>query len=250
MTRWISSAFCTLCFITICFFLPVWNMQKHVSQSVSTNDQEKLIAVVSMAKKKSVQVPPIAQKNIVEQVKAKEAVKKIQEEKKATPIKQAVEPAIEKSVEKSIEAPVEDTPIMEDNNIIEDTSENTSTTEIEGNEENASEEATSIEQVQAIDPKIESLNKDYKKYVLSRIAVKKTYPYEARSKGIEGKIKIELTINTNGSLNNINILSKGESELLVNACLSAIKKAAPFKKMKDGMSAMTVIFVMDFSLDQ
>jgi len=44
------------------------------------------------------------------------------------------------------------------------------------------------------------------------------------------------------------ILEPSEYEVLNNACLAAIKKSAPFRKMTSGASAMTLSFVMDFSL--
>jgi len=88
----------------------------------------------------------------------------------------------------------------------------------------------------------------YKSYALGRIASKKTYPYAARSNGLEGKVRARAVINPDGTLADAVILTPCEYELLNTACLAAIKKAAPFKKMSAGMGVLTVSFVMDFSL--
>jgi len=88
----------------------------------------------------------------------------------------------------------------------------------------------------------------YKSYALGRIASKKTYPYTARSNGFEGRVRVRIIINPDGTLAQMDILEPSEHEILNKACLAAIKKAAPFKKMASGMSAMTLSFVMDFSL--
>ena len=89
----------------------------------------------------------------------------------------------------------------------------------------------------------------YKSYALGRIASKKTYPYTARSNGFEGRVRVRIVINPDGMLAQTDILEPSEYEILNKACLTAIKKAAPFKKMESGMSAMTLSFVMDFSLN-
>ena len=89
----------------------------------------------------------------------------------------------------------------------------------------------------------------YKSYALGRIASKKTYPYAARSRGFEGKVRVRIVIDPDGTLAQMDILEPSEYEMLNKACLAAIKKAAPFKKMASGMSAMTLSFVMDFSLN-
>lgn len=88
----------------------------------------------------------------------------------------------------------------------------------------------------------------YKSYALGRIASKKMYPYSARSKGLEGKVRVRIVINPDGSVSETELLEKCEHEILNEACLSAIKKSAPFKKMPKGQKSLTLIFVMDFSL--
>ena len=66
----------------------------------------------------------------------------------------------------------------------------------------------------------------YKSYVLGRIASKKTYPYAARSSGLEGKVRARIVINPDGTLAEAVILEPSEYEVLNNACLAAIKKSA------------------------
>ncbi|MCR5252905.1 MAG: energy transducer TonB [Treponema sp.] len=100
-----------------------------------------------------------------------------------------------------------------------------------------------------ISEEIKKAETSYKSYVLSRIAGKKQYPGIARSKGFEGKIRVKLVILPNGSVSEMSILKECEYEVLNQACLTAIKKASPFKKMNEGMKAITLTFVMDFSLN-
>ena len=99
-----------------------------------------------------------------------------------------------------------------------------------------------------VPPQVVKAAAAYKSYALGRIASKKTYPYTARSNGFEGRVRVSIVINPDGTLAQTDILEPSEYEILNKACLTAIKKAAPFKKMSSGMTAMTLSFVMDFSL--
>ena len=63
-----------------------------------------------------------------------------------------------------------------------------------------------------------------------------------------GKVRVRIVINPDGSVAETEILEKCEHEVLNEACLDAIKKSAPFKKMKKSQNAITLTFVMDFSL--
>ncbi|MCR5612732.1 nitrous oxide-stimulated promoter family protein [Treponema sp.] len=89
---------------------------------------------------------------------------------------------------------------------------------------------------------------NYKSYALGRIASKKTYPLSARSQGQQGKVKARIVINPDGTLQSAEIIQKCEFESLNEACLDAIKRASPFKKMSVAFP-MTLTFVMDFSLN-
>jgi len=61
---------------------------------------------------------------------------------------------------------------------------------------------------------------------------------------LEGKVRVRVVINSDGSVVAMELLEKCEHEVLNEACLEAIKKAAPFKKMPEGQDLMTLTFVM------
>ena len=136
---------------------------------------------------------------------------------------------------------------------IEETQENPSDEPAESEASETPEEANATENMsESAEPSLSDSEKkalaSYKSYALGRIASKKMYPYSARSKGLEGKVRVRIVINPDGSVSETEILEKCEHDVLNEACLSAIKKSAPFKKMAKGQKSLTLIFVMDFSL--
>lgn len=98
---------------------------------------------------------------------------------------------------------------------------------------------------------VEKATSTYKEYVLSRIASKKTYPIAARAKGMEGRVKLHITVSPAGELTVLEIKKECPYELLNEAALSAVKKAAPFKKMpKELTASLDFVFAMDYLLEQ
>lgn len=98
---------------------------------------------------------------------------------------------------------------------------------------------------------VEKATSTYKEYVLSRIASKKTYPIAARAKGMEGRVKIHLTVSPAGELTVLEIKQECSYGILNEAALSAVKKAAPFKKMpKELTTSLDFVFAMDYLLEQ
>lgn len=91
---------------------------------------------------------------------------------------------------------------------------------------------------------------EYRQYVLQRIAAKKTYPRSARSKEQEGRVRLSITIQQDGSLGNLHVVEASPHSLLNEASLVAVQKAAPFKKMPAGMEELNLTFSMDYSLAQ
>lgn len=106
------------------------------------------------------------------------------------------------------------------------------------------------EENEAVDSgKISENVKSYKSYVLKRIAGKKTYPVSARRNGYEGKVKIHLVIDTDGKILSLEVCEPCEFEVLNNAAIRSVEKAAPFKKMNDSMTTLDFTFTLDFKLD-
>ncbi len=216
-SRWLCSAACTSFLVCMTFIAPLWNFQADGIAATESNI-ENTVSVVTVTKKRKKVAP----------------VQKI--EKKITVPKENVIPREQKVEEK-----------------IEETQENPPDEPAESEASENPEEAASTENMsESAEPSLSDSEKkalaSYKSYALGRIASKKMYPYSARSKGLEGKVRARIVINPDGSLSETELLEKCEHEILNEACLSAIKKSAPFKKMPKGQKALTLIFVMDFSL--
>lgn len=75
------------------------------------------------------------------------------------------------------------------------------------------------------------------------------YPDEARQKGIEGKVLLELVIGTNGSVQSVKTLSSPHA-LLTAAAEQAVRKTPFVPAMKDGRKVeATVVLPVMFRLD-
>lgn len=223
MSRWISSALCTAALVAVLFCLPFWGIRSSSSSpaSIVSDTTVSNVRIVKRAPKQAPAVVQPVQNERIPAVPAKTAETIPVPEPKEKP-EQAEEPsakAPEEPFEQAAEA-VDETSYVAAGDVADSFS----------HTHDAKAAAT------------------YKSYVLGRIASKKTYPYAARSKGLEGKVRARAVINPDGTLADAVILTPCEYELLNTACLAAIKKAAPFKKMSAGMGVLTVSFVMDFSL--
>ncbi|ERJ94209.1 energy transducer TonB [Treponema lecithinolyticum] len=220
MSRWISSAACTLALVAVLFFLPVWGVRSSSSTAASIVS-DTAVSNVRIVKRspKPVPVQPAVQNKNAPSI----------------PIKPAQTLPAPEQLPPEAQTEPEETEASEE--VFADSAAQSSSSD----SQNAGEDSLS----HTNDAKA---NATYKSYVLGRIASKKTYPYAARSNGFEGKVRVRIVINPDGTLAQAVILEPSEYEILNNACLAAVKKASPFKKMSNGMKAMTLSFVMDFSL--
>ena len=221
MTRWISSALCTMTLVAVLFCLPVWNIRSAAAASNVSNTAMSEVHIVKRIPKKA---PPAVQPKNAPTIPAPSA--------EPVPVP---EPEPSEKPNEPDETPTEETP---DDTSASDTG------------ESAANDASSVPSAENSFSHTQDAKAvaTYKSYALGRIASKKTYPYTARSNGFEGKVRVRIVINPDGTLARTDILEPSEYEILNKACLTAIKKAAPFKKMASGMSALTLSFVMDFSL--
>lgn len=226
MSRWISSALCTLAIVAVLFCLPFWGIRSASSSqaSIVSDTTVSNVRIVQRAAKKA---PKAVHNKSVPAVPAKpaETIPSPKPEAPAEELEQTEAPE-EPSAETVDESPSADA----SESTVSDTANAGGTVDSFSHTQGAKAAAT------------------YKSYVLGRIASKKTYPYAARSSGVEGKVRARIVINPDGTLAEAVILEPSEYELLNSACLAAIKKSAPFRKMTSGASAMTLSFVMDFSL--
>ena len=226
MSRWISSALCTLAIVALLFCLPFWGIRSASSSqaSIVSDTTVSNVRIVQRAAKKA---PAAVHNKSIPAVPAKPA-ETIPPPKPETPAEELEQ--TEAPEEPSAEAVDESPSADASESTVSDTANAGGTVDSFSHTQGAKAAAT------------------YKSYVLGRIASKKTYPYAARSSGLEGKVRARIVINPDGTLAEAVILEPSEYELLNSACLAAIKKSAPFRKMTSGASAMTLSFVMDFSL--
>ncbi|MDR9859435.1 energy transducer TonB [Treponema socranskii] len=226
MSRWISSALCTLAIVAVLFCLPFWGIRSASSSqaSIVSDTTVSNVRIVQRAAKKA---PKAVHNKSVPAVPAKPA------ETIPSPKPEAPAEELEQT-----EAPEEPSSETVDESPSADASETTAS--------DAADTGGTVDSFSHTQGAKAAAT--YKSYVLGRIASKKTYPYAARSSGLEGKVRARITVNPDGTLAEAVILEPSEYELLNSACLAAIKKSAPFRKMTSGANAMTLSFVMDFSL--
>ena len=225
MSRWISSALCTLAIVAVLFCLPFWGIRS------ASSSQASIVSDTTVSNVRIVQRPakkaPAAVRN-----KSAPAVP-------ATPVETIPSPKPEAPAEEPEQTEAPEEPSDETAEAVDESS----SADAGESAANAGGTVDSFSHTQGA-----KAAATYKSYVLGRIASKKTYPYAARSSGLEGKVRARIVINPDGTLAEAVILEPSEYEVLNNACLAAIKKSAPFRKMTSGASAMTLSFVMDFSL--
>lgn len=234
MSRWISSALCTVFLVAVLFCLPFWGIRDYAPAPASIVS-DTTVSNVRIVNRERKQVPPAARNEKVSAIPAVPA-----KPAETIPVPEPEEKP-EQAEETSAEAPEE--PFEQAAEAVDETS------SVAASESTASDAANTGDVADSFSHTYDAkAAATYKSYVLGRIASKKTYPYAARSNGLEGKVRARAVINPDGTLADAVILTPCEYELLNTACLAAIKKAAPFKKMSAGMGALTVSFVMDFSL--
>ena len=244
MSRWISSALCTAALVAVLFCLPFWGIRSSSSSpaSIVSDTTVSNVRIVKRAPKQTPAVVQPVQNESIPAVPTKPAETiPVPEREKVPPENTEQSEKPEQAEETSAEAP--EKPFEQAAEAVDETSYVAAGESTASDAANAGDVADSFSHTH--DAKAAAT---YKSYVLGRIASKKTYPYAARSNGLEGKVRARAVINPDGTLADAVILTPCEYELLNTACLAAIKKAAPFKKMSAGMGVLTVSFVMDFSL--
>lgn len=73
------------------------------------------------------------------------------------------------------------------------------------------------------------------------------YPYEAIRRRMEGKVGIEFTIVKDGTISSVKVISSSGFEILDNAIVEAIRLAAPFSPLPDGLDKQKLTVVGNFS---
>lgn len=73
-----------------------------------------------------------------------------------------------------------------------------------------------------------------------------TYPADAVRRGLQGEVKVEFTIQRNGTVARIKILDSSGHKILDDAVVEAIKLAAPFTPLPEGMKKDRLTVVGSF----
>lgn len=237
MKRWINSALITLLVLVLAFSLPLWAElpQNHseTQDGLFNEEIEKVTAATVALLQQRVKATPVT-KTVPPNVPT---VPARQEPQEIPPPVAQEEVQDEQAVEETTEEPMEE--------VAQETQEHT--------EEQLGESPAPSQSGQAPSKpgsNHKAAEADYRQYVLQRIAAKKTYPRSARSKEQEGRVRLFITIQQDGSLGNLHVVEASPHSLLNEASLVAVQKAAPFKKMPAGMEELNLTFSMDYSLAQ
>lgn len=232
--RWILSFAITLAFLAVFIFISNLNTIKFSGgQKIESQENVSLVRIIQKAPPKKIEIPA----NQIQEIQRKQKnviaapnAKLVEEEQKEIPLIQEI--SEENFDTQDFPEDMSRAETFDPNAIYDPFAEN----EIDGDSKNGSSE-------------IQKAKETYKAYVKKRIAAKKIYPLKARAQGQTGNVKIQLVILPDGNLESAEIVQKSEYELLNDAALLAVKKAAPFKKMTDKIQKQEYTFTLEFTLE-
>ncbi|GAK51557.1 periplasmic protein TonB [Candidatus Moduliflexus flocculans] len=92
----------------------------------------------------------------------------------------------------------------------------------------------------------DSVRTRYLEEITKKIAMAKTYPTQARRKGWEDRLVIELEISASGEVLHATIAQPSRFQVLNKAALDAIKRAQPFPAFDEHISAARLIVKIPF----
>lgn len=72
------------------------------------------------------------------------------------------------------------------------------------------------------------------------------YPNQALNQGLEGVVRVRVTVDRQGKVLNAKLLQKSEHDILNQAALKAIAKAAPFPQVPESVSGESYSFTVPF----
>ena len=72
------------------------------------------------------------------------------------------------------------------------------------------------------------------------------YPSEAVRRGLQGKVKVEFTIEKGGEINSIKVVETSGYEILDNAVLEALRLSSPYAPLPDGFGKDRLTIVYSF----
>lgn len=224
MKRWISSACCTLCLVVAALLLPVWSHpQQPLGEGAPTD--KSTASTVALIQRVAAPPPPVVQ--------APPSPPPLPPHLPSIPSREEVPP---EPVADTAEEPLQKEPLSEDASASAPAATGSATT---GTHQDAALDGSSATDPAAL---------QYRQYVLARIASKKAYPRNARTRGQEGRVRLQVVIDPDGRVVDCQMVSPSPHSLLNEASLLAVERAAPFKKMPSGMDRLTLTFAIDYSL--
>ena len=234
--RWILSFAITLAFLAVFIFISNLNTIKFSGgQKIESQENVSLVRIIKKAPPKKIEIPA----NQIQEIQRKQKnviaapnAKLVEEEQEIQQIQEIPQENLDELLPNDFPEDVSRAETFDPNAIYDPFAEN----EIDGDSKDGSSE-------------IQKAKETYKAYVKKRIAAKKIYPLKARAQGQTGNVKIQLVILPDGNLESAEIVQKSEYELLNDAALLAVKKAAPFKKMTDKMQKQEYTFTLEFTLE-
>ncbi|MBR2463084.1 MAG: TonB family protein [Spirochaetaceae bacterium] len=212
MKRWISSACCTLCLVVAALLLPVWSHPQQPLREGAPTDKS-TASTVALIQRVAAPPPPVVQ--------APPSPPPLPPHLPTVPSREEVPPEPVADTAETAEEPLQKEPLSED---------------------------TSASAPAATGSATDPAALQYRQYVLARIASKKAYPRNARTRGQEGRVRLQVVIDPDGRVVDCQMVSPSPHSLLNEASLLAVERAAPFKKMPAGMDRLTLTFAIDYSL--
>ena len=101
-------------------------------------------------------------------------------------------------------------------------------------------------------PHAQAQQADWIALLNSHLARRKRYPQEARRVGQEGTPSVRFTVDRRGRVSNVSIVRSSGHELLDQATVELVQRAAPFPAMPRSMQrdAITITLPIEYALDR
>ncbi|NVJ96940.1 MAG: energy transducer TonB [Alphaproteobacteria bacterium] len=90
---------------------------------------------------------------------------------------------------------------------------------------------------------------DWQRAVVKKVLAKQGYPRLAVARQIEGKAKVRLTIDADGTISNYEVVEPTGQDVLDRSIPSLIGKLSPLPPLPDGKTDLTFVLPLSWSLD-
>jgi protein TonB len=90
---------------------------------------------------------------------------------------------------------------------------------------------------------------DWQREVVQKVAAKQGYPRMAVARQIEGSAKVRLTVASDGTISNFEIVEPTGEEVLDRSIPKLIERLSPLPALPGGQSEMSFVLPLTWSLD-